>query len=78
MDEGIQEQILNLVGPQFHICNDISPNQRLSIILHFHATDKSFSDLKFLNAILERAFARSVMETCGEINKILKYNIKVN
>ena len=60
------------------MCSAISPNQRQSTILHFFATGKSFSDLKFLNAISERAWGHIVMETCGEINIILKYNIKAN
>ena len=60
------------------MCNAISPNQRLSIILHCLAISKSFSDLKFLNAIWERAFGLIVKATCGEINKIFKYNIKAN
>lgn len=56
----------------------ISPNQRLSITLRFLATGNSFSDLKFISAISERAIGRIVMETCEEISKILKDNIKVN
>ena len=83
IDEGTHEELLNLVGPKFQkqdtqICNAISPNWSQSIILHFRARSKSFSDLKFLNAISERAFGRIVTEICVEINKILKYNIKAN
>ena len=45
------------------MCGAISPNQRLSIILRILATGNSLSET-------------CVMETCGEINKVLKYNIK--
>ena len=82
VDEYTYEELSNLVGPKIEKQNTsmrdaISSNQRLSITLRFLATGNSFSDLKFFSAISERAIGRIVMETCGEINKILKYNIKV-
>ena len=57
MDEGTYEELLNLVGPKIQLqdtkmCDAISPNQRLSIILRILATDNSFSEI-------------CVMETCG-------------
>ena len=68
MDEDTYEELLNLVGPKIQkqgtkMCDAVSPNQRLSIILRILATDNSFSET-------------CVMETCGEITKNLKYNIK--
>ena len=68
MGAGTYKELLNLVGSKIQkqdtqMCDATSPNQRLSIILRILATRNSFSET-------------CVMETCGEINKILKYNIK--
>ena len=81
MNGGTYEDLFNLVHPKIQnqdtqMFHAISPNQRLSIILHFLAIGKCFSDLKFLSFKSERAFGHIVMENCGEIKKILKYNIK--
>ena len=78
MDEGAYEELLNLKiqKQDTQMCDAISSNQRLSIILRFLATGNSFSDLKFLSTISGRVIGRIVMVICGEINKILKYNIK--
>ena len=59
MYKGIYEELFNLVGPRIQ---QQDPNQRLSIIIRILATGNSFSET-------------CVMETCKEINKILKYNI---
>ena len=55
MDEGTYGELLNLVGPKIQKQDTQTPNQRLSIILRFLVTANSFSDLKFLSAISERA-----------------------
>ena len=80
MNEGTHEELLNLVGPKLQkqdtqMCNAISSNQCLSVILHYLATDKSFSVIKFLSFISKRALGHIVMETCGWIIKILKCNV---
>ena len=53
MDEGTYGELLNLVGPKIrkkdtHMCDAISPNQRLSVILRILATGNSVMLWKFL------------------------------
>lgn len=59
--------------------NSISAHERLSVILRFLATGRSYEDLKFSVVISPQALGKIIPETCETLYKLLRRDcLKVN
>lgn len=77
MDEYSYIALLKLVTPIIEKQNTIlksaiSPQERLTTMLHYLATGRNYEDLKFSTLISPQSLEKIILETCGAIFQVLK------